>query len=94
MRRAGRMAGVQTSFVFDKLDQGKVDDIGLMDGQKLDDTYLADQIAAHAQAAAALSDYAASGPDPALRAYARQTLPVVLRHQRMLEQISGQPAPL
>ncbi len=92
--RAGRMAGVPTNFVFDKISQSQVDDIGLMDGKKLDDTYLDDQIKAHASAAATLASYASTGSNAALRAYARETLPVVLMHQHMLEQMSGQPAPM
>jgi putative membrane protein len=86
---AGASAEVPTRFVFDKNRQKSVDDLGLMDGPKLDRAYVADQIQAHAQAAALLSDYAMNGEDPALRAWARQTLPHVLMHQRILSEITG-----
>ncbi len=92
--QAGRISGATTRFILDAGRQGKVDDLGLMDGAKLDQAYLADQVAAHAGAAATLEGYAQTGTDPALVAYARRTLPVVLHHQRMLEQMTGQPAPM
>ena len=89
--RAGLSAGVTTRFVLDSVRQKSVDDLGLMDSPKLDQTYLADQIQAHASAAASLGAYASSGEDPLLVAYARMTLPVVLHHQAMLEAMTGTP---
>jgi putative membrane protein len=89
LAEAGRMAGVPTAFVLDSVNQKKVDDIGLMEGATLDRTYVNDQIAAHASAGATLADYAANGSDPALRAYARETLPTVIEHQRMLAALIG-----
>ena len=94
LQAAGRATGVPTAFVFGTVQQQKIDDIGLMDGSKLDETYLADQVAAHAAAAATLEGYAVNGTSPPLVAYARATLPVVLEHQRMLERLTGQPKPL
>jgi putative membrane protein len=91
LAQAGRMAGVPTAFVLDSVHQKEVDDIGLMDGATLDRTYVADQVAAHASAAATLAQYAANGSDPALRTYARQTLPVVIEHQRMLAALLNPP---
>ena len=92
LRSAGAIAGVPTDFVLDGVRQKEVDDIGLMEGVTLDKTYVADQTAAHAAAVASLGDYAVNGADPAFRAYARATLPIVLAHQRMLEELTGTPA--
>ncbi len=94
LRAAAAVAGVASEFSFDPASQKLVNDIGLMDGDALDKTYLADQLQAHARAAATLQAYAATGEDPGLRAYAAATLPTVLRHQRELEDITGQPAPM
>ena len=90
--RAGRLVGVTTEIMFGPDYQKRIDAIGLMDTPKLDATYLADQQEAHASAVALLGDYAMHGTNPALRAYARASLPVVLHHQRMLETMTGQAA--
>lgn len=92
LTRAARPSGVSTAFVFDVDRQKLVDDLGLMDSPKLDQTYLDDQVAAHAQAVALLEDYARHGDDQSLRAYARRTLPVVRLHQEMLADMTGRPA--
>ena len=91
---AGGFTGVATRIELDRDRKKLVDDLGLMDSPKLDRTYLADQVEAHASAVAALAGYAVNGRDPALRAYARITLPVVRHHQMMLESLTGSPAPL
>ncbi|WP_131114002.1 DUF4142 domain-containing protein [Lichenihabitans psoromatis] len=87
--RLGRRAGVPTDIIPGKAQKTLVDDLGLMDSPKLDKVYLSDQSKAHARAVALISDYAINGEDPAFRAYARATLPMVLIHQRMLVEISG-----
>ena len=87
--RAARPSGVSTAYAFDADQQKLVDDLGLMDSPKLDQTYLDDQVAAHARAIALLDDYARHGEDPSLRAYAKTTLPVVRMHQQMLTAMTG-----
>lgn len=87
--RAARPSGVATRFVFDPDRQKLIDALGLMDSPKLDETYVADQQESHARAVAAVGDYAANGSDPSLRAWARTALPMVLRHQRELVNITA-----
>lgn len=91
---AASAAGTTSGFTFDPGQQKLVNDLGLMDGAKLDKTYLADQVEAHARAAASLQAYAVGGEDPGLRAYAAATLPTVLHHQQELEAITGHPKPM
>ena len=82
---AGSPSGVVTAFMFDAGHQTMLDALSSKSGSEFDTQYMSDQRDSHADAEALLSDYAASGEDPALRQFAAKTLPVVLMHQRMLQ---------
>ncbi|MDX7951111.1 DUF4142 domain-containing protein [Lichenihabitans sp. Uapishka_5] len=87
--RAAAPTGVATHFMFDKAHQAKLDELDALSGQGFDDAFWVLQRAAHAEAVAGIGDYAMSGSDPALVVWARQTLPVVLGHQRMIADMTG-----
>ncbi|MCW6507676.1 DUF4142 domain-containing protein [Lichenifustis flavocetrariae] len=89
LEQAAAPSGVVTHFMFDATTQAKLDQMNGLSGPAFDQAYWADQQNAHAQAVAALGTYMTSGSDPALRAWARNTLPVVMEHQRMLAAMTG-----
>lgn len=89
LERAAAPTGVVTHFMFDKAHQDKIDELQALSGAAFDQNYWSLQRDAHAETVAALGDYAASGSDPALRTWARATLPVVLGHQRMIAEMTG-----
>lgn len=92
LERAAAPSGVITHFMFDAPTQAKIDALRDLSGPAFDQAYWADQQAAHADAVAALGSYMTTGTDPALRAYARETLPVVRQHQQMLAAMTGSSA--
>ena len=87
--RAAGPSGSATRIVLDKGQQKLINALGLMDSPKLDETYVADQQESHARAIASVGDFAANGSDPSLRAWARATLPTIVRHQRELVNITA-----
>lgn len=89
LARAAAPAGVDTHFMFDSAHQAKIDELQGLSGQAFDEDYWDMQRDAHAAAVAALGDYATTGSNPALRAWARETLPVVVHHQHMIADITG-----
>lgn len=89
LERAAAPMGVDTHFMFDRAHQAKLDELQALSGAAFDEDFWVLQRNAHAEAEAVLADYTMSGSDPALRAYARETLPVVLDHQRMIADLTG-----
>jgi putative membrane protein len=89
LERAAAPSGVVTHFMFDPAHQSRLVQLEPLTGKAFDEAYWNDQREAHVEAVAALGDYAASGSDPALRAFARQTLPVVQMHQSMITSMTG-----
>lgn len=89
LTRVAAPQGLTTHFMFDQASQAKIDQLQTLTGQAFDEDYWVLQRDAHAATVAALGDYAATGQDPALRAWARETLPVVVGHQRMIADLTG-----
>lgn len=58
----------------------KLDSLRLLKGTEFDKAYRTEQIAAHENALKTLRDYASSGTDPILKAFANETAPVVDGH--------------
>jgi putative membrane protein len=87
LHQIGAPMGVETGFIFDRGHQAMLDALSSKSGPDFDAAYLADQRDSHADAEATLGDYAMTGTDPMLRTYARQTLPAVRMHARMLQQM-------
>ena len=87
--QAAAHTGVNTHFMFDNAHQAKIDELQGLSGQAFDEDYWIIQRNAHAEAVAGLGDYAMSGSNPVLRAWARATLPVVVGHQRMIADMTG-----
>ena len=54
---------------------------------EVDLQYIRTQIEAHDKAVALFEDYAANGDDPALRQFASDTLPVLIRHARHIKRM-------
>jgi len=59
-------------------------------GADFDSKYVEAQVMAHNEAVALFSTYARTGDDPALRAFAAQTLPILEQHRRMIMMIRSQ----
>ena len=89
LEHAAVPTGVNTHFMFDKAHQAKLDELQGLTGAAFDENYWILQRASHAATVALLGDYAMSGSDPALRAWARNTLPTVIGHQRMIADMTG-----
>lgn len=89
LARAAIPSGVATHFMFDQPHQTKIDELQGLSGPAFDEDFWIVQRDAHAETVAALGDYATTGRDPALRAWARETLPVVVDHQRMIADMTG-----
>ena len=65
--------------------QGELD---TLNGAAFDDAYIRGQIADHQQTVQLLEFEVGSGQDPALKQFAVQTLPVVMRHLQMAQAIA------
>lgn len=89
LARAAAPAGLATHFMFDDAHQAQIDHLQGLTGKAFDEDYWVLQRDAHAATVASLGAYATTGQDPALRAWARATLPVVIGHQRMIADMTG-----
>ena len=76
--------GVTAPTVPDSACQGTVELMRQMTGPAFDGAYLTQQVAAHHLAITLFETEAATSPDPALRAFAQNTLPVLQRHLQMV----------
>ena len=70
--------------MLDKPHQAMVDNLQTLSGADFDKIYVADQVAAHAEAANLLADYKQNGSKGQLKTWAEKTLPVVKEHQAMI----------
>lgn len=89
LEHAAAPTGVTTHFMFDQAHQAKLDELQALSGPAFDQQFWILQRDAHAAAVAAIGDYATTGSDPGLRAWARGTLPVIVAHQRMIADLTG-----
>ena len=76
-----KTSGVTAPSALDDDHQKKLDDLKTKTGKDFDDAYIADQKDAHDDAVGAFDDYAKNGKDPALTAFATDTLPTLKLHQ-------------
>ncbi len=58
-------------------------------GPAFDRTYARMQVQAHGMTVASYQAYAQSGPNPALRTYVQQALPVMEQHLAMAQRLPG-----
>ena len=80
MDSAGK-AGQKSEMMLDAPHQAMVDNLKTYNGAEFDKVYTADQVAAHAETVALLSDYNQNGQNSDLKSWAKKTLPVVKDHQ-------------
>ncbi len=78
---------LKTEPMLDKAHQAMLDNLKTFNGTDFDKIYMADQIAAHTETVALVSDYKVNGKEAALKAWADKTLPVVKDHLEMIEAI-------
>lgn len=76
---------IKTEPMLDKAHQAMLDNLKTFNGTDFDKIYTADQVAAHAETVALVSDYKVNGKEAALKAWADKTLPVVKGHLDMIE---------
>ena len=88
--RAASRAGADAGTFIDDLHGTKISAMSGLSGTEFDQTYVADQVAAHHETLQLLDDMLATGSDPGLRAWAAKTRPVVLRHLQMLGGMTDQ----
>lgn len=71
----------------DQRHQGLIDNLRGATNEDFDRVYLQQQEAAHNETAALLETWGRTGDNDALKAWAAKTLPVVQRHQQMVDQL-------
>lgn len=76
-----RKAGQKSEMMLDKPHQAMLDNLKTFTGTDFDKIYIADQVAAHAETVALLSDYNQNGQNADLKNWAKQVLPVVKGHR-------------
>jgi putative membrane protein len=91
LKAAMKEGGVTTPIPtgLDARRQGLLDNLRASNGAEFDKRYVAQQIAAHKEALALMKGYAAHGDNPALRAAAAKTAPIVADHLHMAEALPG-----
>jgi putative membrane protein len=77
---AGKIGGA-TLGDLDPSHQATLDNLGTFTGTDFDKIYIADQIAAHAETVALLSDYYQNGTNADLKGWANKALPTVKAHR-------------
>ncbi|MER8376645.1 DUF4142 domain-containing protein [Mesorhizobium sp. M1396] len=69
-------------------DQAMLDQLKALDGEPFQAKYIALQTEAHKQAVALFSTYARSGDDPALKEFAKKTLPTLRMHEKHVKELA------
>jgi putative membrane protein len=70
-------------------DQAMLDQLKALDGEAFQAKYIMLQTEAHKQAVALFSKYAQSGDDPALKEFAKKTLPTLRMHEKHLRDVAA-----
>ncbi|GLS40131.1 membrane protein [Mesorhizobium tianshanense] len=70
-------------------DQAMLDQLRKLDGDEFQAKYILLQTEAHKQALALFSTYAQSGEDPALKEFAKKTLPTLRMHEKHLKNLAA-----
>ena len=73
----------------DAKQQAMMDELKAADGDAFEAKYIAMQTDAHKQAVALFSAYANSGDDPALKEFAKATLPTLKMHEKKVKELSA-----
>ena len=81
LQDASGKAGAKADMTLDKPHQAMVDNLKGFNGKDFDKVYIADQIMAHAETVALLSDYVQNGKNDDLKSWAKQALPIVKGHR-------------
>ena len=68
-------------------DQQALDALKAASGEEFEAAYVAAQVKAHDEAVALFRNYANSGDDPALKEFAKKTLPVLEKHQEHVKEL-------
>ncbi|TPJ17801.1 DUF4142 domain-containing protein [Mesorhizobium sp. B2-7-3] len=70
-------------------DQQMLDQLKAASGKAFDEKYVMMQTEAHKQAVALFSTYAKSGDDPALKEFAKKTLPTLKMHEKHVKELGA-----
>ena len=81
LEAASGKAGDTANMTLDKPHQAILDNLKTFSGTDFDKVYVADQVAAHAETVALLSDYEQNGKNGDLMSWTKDALPVVKGHQ-------------
>ena len=76
---------LKTELMLDKVHQAMLDNLKTFNGADFDKIYVADQIAAHVETMALLSDYKTNGKEAALKGWTDKTLPAVEEHLHAIQ---------
>jgi putative membrane protein len=85
LQNAAKALGSTAPPMLDEARQAALDTLNNASGADFDKLYVADQVQAHAETVALLSDYRRNGSDPALKAWAETTLPTIKHHRAMID---------
>ena len=85
LQQAAGREKLKTEPMLDKVHQGMLDNLKTFNGVDFDKIYVADQIAAHVETMALLSDYKTNGKEAALKGWTDKTLPGVKEHLRSIQ---------
>ena len=89
LQAAAKGTGTPVEMTLDDPHQAMVTALQGKTGPDFDKAYVADQVQAHQDTAALLTDYKASGDDAKLKTWASKTLPVVNMHLKMVQSMSA-----
>ena len=89
LQTAAKAAGTPVEMSLDAPHQSMVDALKDKKGADFDKAYVADQVQAHTETAALLTDYQQSGDKPQLKAWAKKSLPVVNAHLKKVQAMSS-----
>ena len=85
LQDAAAKAGQKAAMTLDPPHQAMLDNLRGFNGAEFDRIYAADQVAAHAETVALLSDYNQNGRNSGLKSWAKQSLPVVKGHRAAID---------
>lgn len=80
-------AGVTPPAALDSAHQKKLDKLSSLNGNDFEKQYRSDQVSAHKTAVSLFKRYAKGGDNPALKAWAGQTLPTLQDHLKMAQDL-------
>ncbi len=80
LNAAAAKAGDQPASMLDPIHQAMLDNLKSFIGTDFDKIYLADQLQAHVETVALLSDYQQNGQNSELRSWTKMALPIVKGH--------------